>query len=152
MQTPITDSQTLGESRLLDDPASDAHLRQVSRSIIKIGELTQLPDHLLLVSPEIHDSGISQIVSRVECIQFCSCDFARPTRSIQWGCQPHSSKEKLTLLLIPDAACFVPRALYKPNEERVKGDRRVLMGIHPRELEFKFASRNIWNGGDETRT
>jgi hypothetical protein len=27
----------------------------------------------------------------------------------------------------------MPRALYKPNEERVKSDRSVLVGIHPRE-------------------
>jgi hypothetical protein len=39
----------------------------------------------------------------------------------------------------------VPRALYQPNEERVKGDRRVLVGIHPVKLEFRFASRNIWS-------
>ena len=35
----------------------------------------------------------------------------------------------------------------------MKGDRRVLVGIHPRELEFRFASRSIWaeaNPGQST--
>jgi hypothetical protein len=68
--------QTLGESRLLNDPTPDARLRgtpSMSHLMTKTSELTQLPDHTLLVSPETHDPGISQIVSHIECIRVCSC-------------------------------------------------------------------------------
>jgi hypothetical protein len=35
---------------------------------------------------------------------------------------------KLTLLLVPDAACFVPRVLCRPSGGRMNGDRRILVG------------------------
>ena len=47
-------------------------------------------------------------------------------------------------LLVPDAVCLVPRVLCQPYEKRIKGDRTILVGVHPREVEFRFASRNIW--------
>jgi hypothetical protein len=34
----------------------------------------------------------------------------------------------------------------------VKGDRRVLVEIHPRELEFELASRNLWGGANPGRS
>ena len=46
-------------------------------------------------------------------------------------------------LLVPDAVCLVPRVLCHPYEKRIKGDRTILVGIRPREVEFRFASRNI---------
>jgi hypothetical protein len=52
-------------------------------------------------------------------------------------------RERLTLLLVPDAACLVLRVLYRPGGGRMNGDRRVLVGIHPCELEFRFASCNV---------
>jgi hypothetical protein len=66
-----------------------------------------------------------------------------PLESSNEDANPHSYKEKLALLLVPDAACLVPRVLYQLTEERMKGDRRTLVGIHPCELEFRFLSRNI---------
>ena len=47
-------------------------------------------------------------------------------------------------LLVPDAVCLVPRVLCQPYEKRIKGDRTILVGIRPRKVEFRFASRNIW--------
>ena len=36
------------------------------------------------------------------------------------------------------------RVLYWPNEGRMKVDRRILVGVQPCELEFRFMSRSTW--------
>ena len=49
----------------------------------------------------------------------------------------------LIRIYVPDAACFVPRVLYRPGGGRMNGDRRILVEIRPCELEFRFASCNV---------
>ena len=45
--------------------------------------------------------------------------------------------------LVPDAVCLAPCLLHWTGGGRMKGDRKILVGIHPCELEFRFASCNV---------
>jgi hypothetical protein len=105
----------------------------------------QLPDHLLLVSSETHDSGIPQIVSRVGCIRFCSCEMMHsassrnPLEPSNQGSNPIRIEKRppfFSLLLVADATRLVPRVLCRPGGGRMKVDRRILAGSAPANLNL----------------